>query len=129
MASIPTNSQLSAFLKTLRALKSKPYERGFSLPGAFYTDPSWTQTECSELFAKDWVCVGRVEEVARPGDFFAFDHIGEPLLVVHGRDGVNVYLPEAQVIVAFHSANSLVVDSKASHRIARAFGHDKLRAG
>ena len=31
---------------------------------------------------------GRVEEVKRPGDFFSFDHVGEPLLVVHGRDGV-----------------------------------------
>jgi len=88
MASIPTNTQLSSFLKTLRALKGKPYERGFSLPGAFYTDPLWTQAECNELFGRDWFCVGRVEEVGQPGDFFAFDHIGEPLLVVHGRDGV-----------------------------------------
>ncbi len=88
MASIPANSQVSSFLKTLRALKGKPYERGFSLPGAFYTDSLWTQTECSELFARDWFCVGRVEEVSQPGDFFAFDQIGEPLLVVHGRDGV-----------------------------------------
>ncbi len=43
MASIPTNSQISSFLKTLRAIKGKPYERGFSLPGAFYTDPLWPQ--------------------------------------------------------------------------------------
>ena len=68
MASIPTNSQLLPFMKTLRTLKGKPYERGFSLPGAFYTDPLWTQTECRELFCRDWFCVGRVEEVGQPRD-------------------------------------------------------------
>lgn len=88
MASIPNKTQTAWFLKALRSIKGKPYERGFSLPGAFYTDPLWTQTESSELFAKDWFCVGRVEEVKQPGDFFSFDHVGEPLLVVHGRDGV-----------------------------------------
>ncbi len=88
MASIPKKAQTARFLKALQSIKGKPYERGFSLPGAFYTDPLWTQIESSELFARDWFCVGRVEEVGQPGDFFSFDHIGEPLLVVHGRDGV-----------------------------------------
>ena len=87
MASNPTKTQNSLFLKTLRSIKDKPYEQGFSLPGAFYTDPGWLQTERNELFARDWFCVGRVEEVRQAGDYFAFDHIGEPILVVHGRDG------------------------------------------
>lgn len=87
MASNPTKTQNSLFLKTLRSIKGKPYEQGFSLPGAFYTDPGWLQTERDELFARDWFCVGRVEEVSQSGDYFAFDHIGEPILVVHGRDG------------------------------------------
>ena len=88
MASIPKKSQIAWFLKALHSIKGKPYERGFSLPGAFYNDPRWAQTESSELFGKQWFCVGRVEEVKQPGDFFSFEHVGEPLLVVHGRDGV-----------------------------------------
>ena len=88
MASIPNKTRAEWFLKALQSIKGKPYERGFSLPGAFYTDPLWAQAECRELFARDWCCVGRVEEVKQPGDFFSFDHVGEPLLVVHGRDGV-----------------------------------------
>ena len=85
------NSQLTPnpiFLKTLRKIKGVPYDRGFSLPGIFYSDPAWMQFELEELFARDWFCVGRVEEVSKPGDYFAFDHIGEPILIVHGRDGV-----------------------------------------
>jgi phenylpropionate dioxygenase-like ring-hydroxylating dioxygenase large terminal subunit len=88
MASRSTKSQHSGFLKILQSIQGKPYERGFSLPGVFYSDPQWTQTESNELFGKDWFCVGRVDEVKQPGDFFSFDHVGEPLLVVHGRDGV-----------------------------------------
>jgi len=78
----------SLFIKTLRTIKGKPHAQGFSLPGVFYSDPQWMQTEREALFASDWFCVGRVEEVSQPGDFFTFDHIGEPILVVHGRDGV-----------------------------------------
>lgn len=88
MASTPNKTQTAWFLRALQSIKGKSYEQGFSLPGAFYTDPLWTQTESRELFAKDWFCVGRVEEVKQPGDFFSFDQVGEPLLVVHGRDGV-----------------------------------------
>ncbi|MCP4388393.1 MAG: Rieske 2Fe-2S domain-containing protein [Gammaproteobacteria bacterium] len=46
------------------------------------------EAECDELFIGDWFCVGRVEEVSKAGDFFNFDHVGEPVLVVHGRDGL-----------------------------------------
>lgn len=84
-----TNKSINPlFGKTLRAVQGKSYDRGFSLPGIFYTDPAWMQTECDELFAKDWVCLGRVEEVNRPGDYITFDHVGEPIVVVHGQDGV-----------------------------------------
>jgi phenylpropionate dioxygenase-like ring-hydroxylating dioxygenase large terminal subunit len=84
-----SNLQLDPiFRKTLRSIRGKDYGQGFSLPGAFYTDYAWMQAECEELFLRDWFCVGRVEEVANPGDFFSFDHVGEPILVVHGRDGV-----------------------------------------
>jgi hypothetical protein len=59
------------FRKTLRSIRGKDYEQGFSLPGAFYTDPDWMQTECDQLFLRDWFCVGRVEEVDKAGDFFS----------------------------------------------------------
>jgi len=74
-------------LKFLKSIKGKPYGAAFSLPGAFYTDAEWMQTECDQLFAKEWVCLGRVEEVSQPGDYMAFDHVGEPIMIVHGLDG------------------------------------------
>ena len=74
------------FHETLLSIRGKPYEQGFSLPGIFYTDPDWLRRECETLFARDWVCVGRVEEVGQPGDYFSFDLVGEPIVVVRGRD-------------------------------------------
>ncbi|HEY5739234.1 MAG TPA: aromatic ring-hydroxylating dioxygenase subunit alpha [Gammaproteobacteria bacterium] len=88
MSSRIAKTEISPFLETLRTIAGKPYEQGYSLPGAFYTDDEWLQVEREQLFARDWFCVGRIEEVAEPGDYFAFDFIGEPLLIVHGRDGV-----------------------------------------
>ncbi len=80
--------QPSALRALLREWQGRPYSQGFSLPGAFYNNPEWLQIEREELFANDWSCVGRVDEIAQPGDFFTIDHVGEPVLVVHGRDGI-----------------------------------------
>ena len=63
MTLIPNKTQTAWFLKTLQSIKSKPCEQGFSLPGAFYTDPLWAQTESRELFTRDWFCVGRAEAI------------------------------------------------------------------
>ncbi len=75
------------FRQVLRDSDRQGYEQAYALPGAFYTDPRWFETERESLFLNDWFCVGRVEEVARPGDYFSFDQAGEPVLVVHGQDG------------------------------------------
>ncbi len=88
MAAETSRSASTALRKTLRAIRGKSYEQGFSLPGVFYTDPAWHEVEREELFLQHWFCVGRQEEVGRPGDYFCFDQAGEPILVVHGRDGV-----------------------------------------
>ena len=36
--------------------------------------------------SKEWQCVGRVEQVENPGDYFTMDIAGEPVLVVRDRD-------------------------------------------
>ncbi len=80
-------SMPSSLRATLRSLRGRAYTDASSLPAEFYTDPDWLGIEREQLFADEWVCVGRVEEVAAPGDYFTFEHVGEPLLIVHGDDG------------------------------------------
>lgn len=77
-------------LDTIRAelgrIADLPRERSVTMPPAAYFSEAFLGHELREIFAKEWVCVGRVEEVAEPGDYIALDLVGESLLVVRGDD-------------------------------------------
>lgn len=57
------------------------------LPGWFYTSPEMYEQEIEKIFMKDWLCIGRVEQWAKPGDFRALRIAGEPLLVCRSEQG------------------------------------------
>jgi len=58
------------------------------MPPAFYTSPAFLEFEREVVFRQDWVCVGHVAEIARPGDYFTHDVVGEPLLVVRDETSI-----------------------------------------
>ena len=57
------------------------------MPAGCYTEPAFFDFEQREVFARTWICVGRVEQVAEPGDCLATEVANEPVLVVRGEDG------------------------------------------
>jgi choline monooxygenase len=59
-----------------------PLHKASPLPGWCYTSPEWHQREIETLFRRDWLCVGRAEQVPDKGDFFSIEVIGQPLIVV-----------------------------------------------
>lgn len=61
-------------------------EAAISLPPAAYALNEGFQLEISRIFESEWVAVGRVEEVAEPGDYFTTELAGEPIIVVRGDD-------------------------------------------
>ena len=61
-------------------------DAAISLPPAAYALRENYELEVRRIFEKEWVAIGRVEEVARPGDYFTTELAGEPLLVVRGDD-------------------------------------------
>src|SRR4029450_4969278 len=61
------------------------YER--MMPAGCYTAPEFFDFEQREVFARTWICVGRVEELAEPGPCLATEVAGEPLLITKGQDG------------------------------------------
>ncbi len=63
------------------------YDHAWSMPSEFYTDPQVLAVERERLFRREWLCVGRVEEVRRPGDYMALELCDEPVVVIHGVDG------------------------------------------
>jgi phenylpropionate dioxygenase-like ring-hydroxylating dioxygenase large terminal subunit len=59
-----------------------------TLPPDAYVSPALYQLEIDRIFRREWLCVGREEQVPSPGDYFTADVIGEPMVIVHGSDGI-----------------------------------------
>ena len=52
-----------------------------------YVSPQGYAREVERLFQREWLCVGRVQDVKNPGDYVSFDLLGEPLMLVRDRAG------------------------------------------
>jgi nitrite reductase/ring-hydroxylating ferredoxin subunit len=63
----------------------KPSLEAFNFPPHFFTSPDIFELEVEHIFMKEWLCMGRVEDVANPGDFMTREIAGESLIIV--RDG------------------------------------------
>lgn len=59
-----------------------------TMPKAVYADPEFYEFELEAIYARQWLCLGRVDQVKEPGDYVRVDIDNEPLLVV--RDGYQV---------------------------------------
>ncbi len=57
-----------------------------TLPARWYTEPRFLEQEKERIFYKTWQPVGRVDQVRRPGDFFACEVVGRPVVVTRGLD-------------------------------------------
>lgn len=56
-------------------------------PGLIYHSPELYRREVEELFKKEWLMVGRVEEFPNPGDYMALRICDEPIIVARNREG------------------------------------------
>src|SRR5512134_3261419 len=64
-----------------------PLATASTLPPRCYVDPAVYAREVERIFRREWICVGREDEIAAPGDHFAFTLFGDPLVAVRGDDG------------------------------------------
>ena len=71
----------------LQELASLPADRPYGLPGEFYTSKEYYDWECDTVLRDGWYCLGRADEIPEPGDYFTFQLLNEPLIVVRGDDG------------------------------------------
>lgn len=58
-----------------------------TLDAAWYTSPDVFANERARIFAREWLCVGREESLARAGDFFTAECAGESLIVTRDTSG------------------------------------------
>ncbi|GHE84449.1 dioxygenase [Streptomyces longispororuber] len=78
---------LHSLLDELARVSALPLERGETLPARAYTCERFHQLEQERVFRADWLCVGHVSQVARPGDYLRTDVLGEPLVVTRDEHG------------------------------------------
>ena len=64
-----------------------PISNARHVPGYVYSSPEVYEREKHNIFMKDWLCVARVEELEKPGDYLAIRIMGEPALIVRDDDG------------------------------------------
>ncbi len=58
-----------------------------SLPAAWYYDPAQYARELEAVWYRDWVCVGRAEDLREAGDYFVADVGDERVVVTRDRAG------------------------------------------
>ena len=65
----------------------QPLHSARHLPGYIYTSPEILALEKEKIFMRDWLCMGRVEEIENPGDYMTFRVLGEPLIIARNEKG------------------------------------------
>ena len=83
-------AEMECDLATIRL----PLEEATTLPARYYHDPAILEAELRTMFARMWLCVGREEDVAKPGDY---------LMRTVGRESVIVLRDAGGNVNAFHN--------------------------
>ncbi len=79
---------LAQLLSHLQSYRHLGIEEARALPMGVYTSAELFELEMDAIFRKDWICVGRLEQVPEVGDYFTIEIAGEPVVVVRGQDDV-----------------------------------------
>jgi phenylpropionate dioxygenase-like ring-hydroxylating dioxygenase large terminal subunit len=79
-------SVLTSDLLTALDESTGTFRTALTLPPLAYTSEEFFAFERDAVFGHDWLCVGRASTIPEPGDWFTVTLLGEPLIVVRGKD-------------------------------------------
>jgi phenylpropionate dioxygenase-like ring-hydroxylating dioxygenase large terminal subunit len=85
--SIRPQRPLSEVLADIQQVADRPLTQATTLPPEAYTSNEFYGWEVENVFKAEWQCLAHVSQIPTAGDFLALDLLGEPLIVVHGKDG------------------------------------------
>lgn len=77
------NSPVSELLANV----SEPFERAHAMPPSVYTSPEFLKREIEDVFAREWVSVGRADTLKNPGDYLTYELAGQPIIVLRDQTG------------------------------------------
>ena len=68
-------------------LSAAPTAAAVSLPPTTFSNPAFFEFEFEAVWARQWVCIGRVSDIPNQGDYYTLRFGPEPLLIVRGPEG------------------------------------------
>jgi phenylpropionate dioxygenase-like ring-hydroxylating dioxygenase large terminal subunit len=71
----------------LLANVAAPFARARAMPPSVYTSPAFLEREIKDVFAREWVSVGRASALAEPGDYLTYELAGQPIFVIRDTGG------------------------------------------
>ena len=74
-------------VRELLANVSAPFDEARAMPPSVYKSAEFLDSELRDVFAKDWVCVGRADALKNPGDYLTYELAGQPLVVLRDAAG------------------------------------------
>jgi len=77
-----------SLLPQVLAGEHQTLEQASTLPPECYTSETFFRLEVERVFRKEWLVVGHVSQLAKIGDYFALDLLGEMLVVVRGNERI-----------------------------------------
>ena len=79
---------LEAIQRGILDAADRPLARAVTLPAQAYTSEEFFEWEVTHVLRAGWQCVAHVSQLPLPGDFLNLDLLGEPLIVIRGKDSV-----------------------------------------
>src|SRR5206468_2429867 len=64
-----------------------PLEEAWTIPAPWYVDGRIAELERRTVFSNSWQPIGRLDQLAQPGQYVTAMLAGEPIVVVRGEDG------------------------------------------
>ena len=72
-------------LREQLAATMRPLNEAHTLPPHCYTSREFYELEVQKIFMKEWLGVGRVDQIENPGDYFCKDIADEPIVIRGAR--------------------------------------------
>ncbi|MFT5112762.1 MAG: choline monooxygenase [Parasphingorhabdus sp.] len=82
-----SDNSLKDVLDDLRNMADLDFSVARSAPPSMYHHPDLLPIEVKNIFKKEWICVGRSEEIQQAGDFLTYEIIDQPIFVIRQSDG------------------------------------------
>lgn len=87
MVSPHADLPLNTVLERLRETAARPFEDARPIPPEIHHSRAFLEHERQAVFAREWICVGRADEIPGHGDFLTHELAGVPLFVMRQVDG------------------------------------------